>query len=214
MNRPDSLIATSDNNRLVLDKETHRYFLDGKPIPGANEIMQAEGLSVDFSAINPGLLENNRAFGSAIHRICELYDKNDLDMKSVSEYALPYLESWKKFLADNKVEIVENEKMVFNENYSFAGTLDRVIKMNGMYFVLDIKSGTGKYPVQTIVTAGYRFAYNSLTGKSIKKSFILHLTATGPKMGLQEQPSNLGVFLAAAVLHNHKRRNGLWKPQS
>lgn len=201
-------------SRLVLDKETHKYSLDGKSIPGANEIMQEEGLSVDFSTVNQDLLENNRAFGSAIHRICELNDKNDLDMSSVSPYALPYLEAWRRFIEENKVEIIENEMGVYSERYWYSGTLDRIIKMRGMYYVLDIKTGAGKYPVQTIVTAGYRNAYNEMKKDCIKKSIILHLTATGYKLGLEEKPSDLSIFLSAATMVNYRRRNGLCRTQS
>src|SRR5690606_20318453 len=89
-----SWIGSKRMDDLIFEPDNHEYRHRGVVVPSVTQIL---GSLVDMSAIPQDKLEYARARGQAVHLACELYDQDDLDMASLDEVIVPYLEAWIKF---------------------------------------------------------------------------------------------------------------------
>ena len=78
------------------------------------------------------------------------YSKNQIDQAENS--ALSYYE-WAK---DKKIEPILIEKQQVSEKYRFGGQLDIYAKVNNLYELIDVKSGSGIYIEHRIQVASYK----------------------------------------------------------
>jgi hypothetical protein len=115
-------------------KDTHEYFVDGVKYPSITQILKAENCVEHWGD------GGDMARGTAVHQACQFLDENDLDESSLPEWILPYLAAYNKFLIDTNVEWKYIEKIVYNEFYKYAGTLDRTGYLNNRYCIFDIKT--------------------------------------------------------------------------
>lgn len=193
-------------NRLVFDPVKHIYFLDGKYIPGVSSILKNAGL-VDLSGIPQDVLERARDFGVAVHKACELEDLGTLDIESLSDPVIPHLEAWRKFKKENDVIIEEIELPVFSEKWWIAGTLDRIILSGDKRKLLDIKTSSSIYPSMKIQEAGYKTAYEEMTGVKISERLIVQLLKDGTyKLTPCNDEVDLQVFYAAVQIYRFKKK--------
>jgi hypothetical protein len=81
--------------------------------------------------------------GSALHRIAEAWNLGQV--VEVPEATKPYAEQYARFLEDHAPEFLMAEAPVYNLTWSYAGTLDGVVRLDGLRCVLDIKT-TDKLP--------------------------------------------------------------------
>lgn len=164
---------------LTFKEENHEYKLDGIVLPSVTGIISEMGLSglpwdiiLEFRALKNKEIEvcqlsqmalafyQAGQFGNAAHKATELHDRGCLDLKTVDPAIIPYLEAWKKFKSEVGVKILEIEKKMFHPIYLFAGTLDRVVELDGRIYVLDIKTSV-KFPAHLgLQTAAYKELYN------------------------------------------------------
>src|SRR3990167_1926047 len=150
-------------NKLTFDPEGHKYSLNGKPVPSVTQILHGAGL-MDFSNIHPERLERSRKFGEAVHRACELYDLNNLNVNTLSLPLIPYLETWKKFREDYGMDGIGTiEEKICSERWQYAGTLDRIYPVHCKLTLIDIKSTTTLDPTVALQTAGYKIAWEEMT---------------------------------------------------
>ncbi|OGP65007.1 MAG: hypothetical protein A3K22_02185 [Deltaproteobacteria bacterium RBG_16_42_7] len=63
-----------------LDKTTHTYTLNGEPIVSVSQVISP--LS-DFSSIDPDVMKRAKDYGTAVHRMVELYIGGDLDEEAL-----------------------------------------------------------------------------------------------------------------------------------
>jgi hypothetical protein len=119
---------------LSFEESTHTYKADGKPVPSVTQILKAGGLTGQYR----GTTARDR--GTKIHKSSEVYDNLDV---IIDDDTAPYVRAWKQFCDQNEVEILASEQPVFSEQYWYAGTLDRIVRIKGNRIaLLDIKSGT------------------------------------------------------------------------
>lgn len=198
-----------EKNKIVFTPETHSYFLDGVKIPGVSEILQGIGV-MNLSFVDKEVLEKNSKFGTAVHKTCELWDKNDLDINSLSAPLIPYLESYKKFIVDYKVVLnpADIEKIIYSERWRFAGTLDRTATINNKPTIIDLKSGDSLYPAMNLQLVGYKIAYEEMTKTKIKQRWIVQLKEDGYKVTECKEQSDESVFIGAIQLYRWKLKNG------
>lgn len=143
---------------LTFDEANHTYRYAGELVPSVTQVLQP--LS-DFSFVNPEVLAAASAFGTAVHKCCELNDTNDLDEDALDPALVPYLTAWRKFCADHEAEWSMIEARVFHEGLRYAGTLDRYGKVQGKACVVDIKTSAQLYPSIGPQLAGYKNAISS-----------------------------------------------------
>jgi len=138
--------------RVTFTESDHTYRDEaGVLVPGVTGTLSDAGL-IDGSE---WFTEFSRNRGSMIHLATALYDRGELDMTSVDDRIVGYVNAWIAFRRDSRFEPVLIEHVVAHDNPRFAGTLDRAGVMGGKKVLLDIK--TGKMPRWTALqTAAYQ----------------------------------------------------------
>ncbi len=147
------------NALLRLDPATHRYSLGGNGVAGVTETIRP--LAPDFDRF-PSLEARQR--GTDVHAItaagdaggdhfpCGLSDERVDDL-------WPYVHAWGRFLRESGAVVDQEyiERRVYHPVYRYAGTIDRVVALNGTNLVLDIKTGTYDHS-HVLQLAAYREA--------------------------------------------------------
>lgn len=188
-------------------EETHQYFDDKGRLPSVTEILS--GSIPQYTGISEQVLENASARGQAVHRACELYDKNELDYSTLDEQIIPYLEAWISFIKDTGFIVGYSEQIVYSNKFRYAGTLDRIGKINGESAIVDIKTTAILSPVTGLQLAGYKqAAIECLEGSGQEKRFAVQLKDNG-NYSIKEytDQSDFNVFLSCLQLYQWKLKN-------
>lgn len=113
--------------------------------------------------------------GSKVHAGCEAIlngetvkhdakfknSKGDWEEITAEEYeAIISFANWINELKEEKetVEIVSVESNVFNFTQNYAGTVDIVLKVDGEYWIIDIKTSKSIYPSHELQLSAYKHA--------------------------------------------------------
>lgn len=133
---------------LTLDAD-HKYFLDGKSIPGTNEIIGT------FYDVRPWwATERDRRLGEVLHKCIAYLLEGDLDWKTVHPLLLPDVEAVAEWQAKNGYKAILIEKKLWSKRW-FAGTIDSFGYFPSGRFVLpDWKRGAAG-PGTALQTASY-----------------------------------------------------------
>lgn len=134
------------------DEPTHTYTVGGQRKPSVTQILKP---LIDFSMIDPGILEAKSDLGRRAHRATELDDLGELDEASVAEDVAPRLKAWRQFKADIKPAIILVEHRVFNKEANYCGTLDRVLGIDADDWLIDIKCSAEIHRAVGPQTAAY-----------------------------------------------------------
>jgi hypothetical protein len=183
---------------LEFDEDTHTYRFGGRVVSGVTTILHP--LS-DFASVPAGVLAAASAFGTAVHKACELWDLGDLDEEALDAPLVPYLAGWKKFSEEHKVQWLGIEERVFHKTLRYAGTLDRRGLVDGDMSFVDIKSSVGLYASVGPQLAAYQAAGGSDASKS--RRFAVQLKDDGEYV-LKEytNPGDFSVFASLLTLRN------------
>lgn len=202
--------------RIRFIEDTHTYLLDGNPVPSVTEIIKP---MVDLTRVPPGVLEFKRSLGKAVHKAIELYERQDLDVDTLDQEAMPFFEAWLKFKAETGFRAVLTEQIVWSAKLRYAGTLDVLgsrysgpdadVNVFHPDELLDCKcvwtmgSATGPQ------TAGYALALQESHGIKVKKRGGLQLLRDGTfKFFPYTSANDENVFKACLAIHafmrNHK----------
>ena len=171
-------------------------------------IIQEAGLS-DYGAVPERIMEIARNRGDVGHKTCELYDLNNLKIKTVDSRIMGYLNAWIKFKKDTGVVIETIEQQVKSDRYRYQGTPDRIAVINNQRGPLEIKITAKMMPSTAYQEAAYMQAWNEQNPKrrAITRYAVL-LREDGnyelPPMDFF-RPGDFNVFLAAMVICNAKR---------
>lgn len=129
----------------ALDEATHRYSHGGATYPSVTGILRAVGI-VNYSAIPAAALEKAALRGKYAHLAAELDDKGQLDESTLDDALRPYLAAWRSFRAElhrrDGVILQEwIERPMVSIALGYAGTVDRIVRIDGEDVTLDIKTG-------------------------------------------------------------------------
>lgn len=192
-------------SELLFDPVEHAYTVAGRRVPSVTQVLAP---LIDYSKVPPDTLERARQLGSAVHRMTELYDLDDLDMDSLSDELRPYLTAWMKFRADTGFVPETIEKRLHHPALGFAGTPDRSGLINGKRSVIDIKKMLTLGPVIGIQLAAYSELF-SKNGTTIEARYGLGLRADGTyRLVPYTDKGDWPVFLSLLTLRNWKEKNG------
>ena len=176
--------------------------------PRVTSIIQAAGLS-SYEGVPENIMENARNRGDVGHKTCELYDLKNLDMKSVDERIMPYLNAYIKFLKDTGAKIEAIEQPVRSDIFKYQGTPDRIVVIGGKRGPLEIKLTAALMPSIVWQLAAYQRAWSEQNPKQKAATrYAVRLLPDGnyelpPKDFFR--PGDFNVFLAALVICNAKR---------
>lgn len=135
---------------LLFEEASHTYTLDGKRLPSVTQVL--EPLS-GYAGIPAHILQNAAERGTAVHKICELYNNGILG--EFDPALAGYLEAWKNFLLMSKLEVIFSELRMFHPTLHYAGTMDIFGVCKRKKIVLDIKSSAELMPSTGPQTAAY-----------------------------------------------------------
>lgn len=135
---------------LSFDKQAHVYKWGDKVIPSVTQILKGVGIIEDKF-----YTDDAREKGTYVHAVLEMIDRNPDKRIDYDESVSGYVKAWGDFKRDNVDEILEIEKPMFFDDYLFAGTLDRIVKLKNVgNAVIDIKTGASQR-WHELQTAGY-----------------------------------------------------------
>jgi len=131
---------------------------------------------------DPAMLEYAGARGTAIHHACALLagggDGTGLAMETLDPQHVPYVEAYRRYLADSGVIVSRTEVHVISERYQFQGTLD-VLENVPTRALTDIKTGQPR-ATTALQTAAYEAAWREQSGeRTIRKRKAVYLQPTG-----------------------------------
>lgn len=164
-------------HEISFNAETHQYMVQGVGlVPSVTQILQAVGV-VDLSGIPPEALEKARMFGSVVHKYTELADLGKLDTVEMQPEVIPCLMAWERFKDENKVKVLEIEKAYYS-TFGYCGTIDRLVEIDGVQTVVDIKTSSSVNKTAALQLAAYAVMIEQNTGKQPDR-LIVHLTPDG-----------------------------------
>ena len=196
------------------DEHVYRVAMDGnlREVPSVTTIMKDVGYYpwIFSDKKDSGVIEfpsekmTPAARGTRIHKITEDIDRG-IEVDPIEPELLPFIEAYRQFKSDNTITITQIEEIIFNEDYWYAGALDRVMRINGVPAIVDIKTGA-KMKTTGVQLAAYRYAWEKMGGQKDLARFALHLNDSGKyKLVPYRSAEDLPDFFAAIRVYNFKR---------
>jgi len=179
---------------LQFDEETHTYTLDGRRIPSVTQVLDPIS---SMHMVDPQLLEERAAFGTAVHQAAELYLLGQLDTDDIDTDVWNCIFALKKFLMDTQIEPLFVEKRVYSPRHQYAGGVDLVAqKPLGEQVAIDFKTALVTPHTVGPQLAGYTQALEE-EDIHIDERWCVQLNADG-KYKLTPQPDlrDFVVFLS------------------
>lgn len=190
---------------LTFDEPSHTYAWDGKLVPSVTTILAP---LIDYSMVNQAVLERGRQLGSAVHRMTELHDQDDLDEGSLDVVMLRYLDGWKRFRRDTGFIPATIEQRMYHPTYAYCGTSDRTGVINGRKAVVDIKKMMTLGAVIGIQLAAYQAMHN-LNDEGITERYALGLRPDGTyRLQPFTDSKDFAVFVSLLTINNWRMKHG------
>lgn len=122
--------------------------------------------------------------GSTVHHLTELYDAgeevslfNDLGGMRFSQSEWSMFRKYTEFSEKFPHKILLMEQTIMCSSLGFAGTIDRIIEINGKKLLIDIKTSSSIWESYWLQLAAYRKMYEKEIGGTVDGSAILWLNA-------------------------------------
>ena len=113
---------------LIFFDEEHQYQLNGEQIPSVSEISRFASREV-YGTVEQFTLDNASQRGTAVHKATEILDK--YQTVECTEDIENYIRAYVQFRKDFGVgEYVAIEKALANEELRYAGTIDRIYRID------------------------------------------------------------------------------------
>lgn len=187
---------------LTFDEESHTYRFLGQVVPGVTQLLRP---LVDFSRVPPAVLAAKSDLGRRVHEACHYLDEDDLDEESVGADVEPYLQAYKRFRAESGAEIQHAELMVFDPMLMYAGRIDRVLRLNGERWLVDLKTSIATPASAGPQTAAYLRAMGDTT---ITRRAALRLRPDGTyRLDALTDPNDMATFLACLTIRRHMEKH-------
>jgi len=189
----------------------HSYWLGERRLPSVTGILEDTGLanykwSTDY----------HKERGGFVHKATELIDRGTLDWSSLDPVLVPYCEAYAKFCSSVNMEtLIISEKPLYHPQHLYAGTPDRLVTMNSLTTLIDIKSGA-THPATALQVAGYWDLVRVNLKIHISKAFVLYLRDDGTfrLTEVKDLRRNLQVFLTALSLVRGSLIVEQWKEEN
>lgn len=198
------------------EEDGHKYVQNGRNHPSVTGLLKKHGL-IDYSMVDPVVLERKRELGLALHAWTERYDRDgDDDMLVLPEHAIGYAEGWQKFRRQSDFELIEIEHRLMSSILGLVvgGTPDRRMRRKRTQdVVLDLKFCTYHMPAWKVQTAGYELMrYNRTHLDNTVKRCSCQLFPEGRfQVHWYEDQSDGDAFMSMISLEAWKANNNLTK---
>jgi hypothetical protein len=184
------IIDTSNRQITLLDARFYRNE-DGVFVPSVTTILEAYPKDAAFyqwlknnGQDSDELRDKAAERGTAVHSMTEAYD-NGSEVSLLNDDGRPgwKLGEWAMF--ERYVEFSQrfspvikmNEQNYVSAELGYAGTIDRVMQVDGRLLLVDIKTSGSVWPAYWLQLAAYRRLLSEVGGVEVDGVAILHLNA-------------------------------------
>ncbi len=117
--------------------------------------------------------------GTKIHLWINRWIKNKKTEIPEEEKVRNGIIAFLEFQRKNKFQWLESEKIVYSAKLNYAGILDAAAKTKDVLVLVDFKSSKSFYPEFNFQAAAYKFAYEEMTNKPVRRLIIRFDKETG-----------------------------------
>lgn len=187
--------------KLLFYDADHTYQLDGVTLPSVSEVTRFISKEI-YGNINQYTLDNACARGTNVHKSTEVLDK--FSEIECDEEIVPYVQAYVQFRRDYKISkdnIIEIESAYGDMELGYAGTIDRIYKVDDEIWLVDLKSSSApqKRLWETCLN-GYKILWEKQhPTEKITRMFDLQLKNDGTYKVLDVE-TNTDAFLACLTL--------------
>lgn len=179
---------------LVFFDKAHRYELDGEELPSVSELIRFISREI-YGTIGQFTLDNAAERGRKVHKATEILDK--YGSVEIAEDIQGYLQAYVKFLKEHDVEWSKIEYATHHPDGTYAGTIDRIGRVNSKLCLVDIKTSSQmQKPLHTAQLNLYRM----MCTEPLAALYILHLKPDGTYK-LHDIQIDDGLAMACLTLH-------------
>lgn len=196
---------------LSFDPETHTYRVKktGLVVPSVTQVISP---LIDYSMIPQEMLALAAERGDAVHKATWLDDQDDLDESSIDEIVFPYLYAWRRFRREKPEWSIEaGETQVYSVHSSYAGTFDRLFRMNTRsndLALIEIKTTSSILPATGVQLAGYLSALPPSLKFRVKRRFVVKLQGDGDyRLREFKDRDDFTVFNSLVSVHHWKNNH-------
>lgn len=197
-------------------RDTSAYEIAGIRVASATEILTDTRVT-SFAGIAPDVLAHAAGRGSAVHEMTEYIDTGLEFNEQPDEELIPYLDAYRRFIAEAGVEYTHSEYVVVSKRYRYAGTLDRIGYLrfgkhpNDLHLI-DIKCVAQVSAATALQTAGYALAFAEQEGKRVIRRAALQLKSDGNyRLHYYADDNDYNDWLACVRVTNWRLEHGLFK---
>jgi len=199
------LLDTHTKQITLLDARFYRTE-DGQFVPSVTTILDAYPKDASYFAWikangndSDDIRDRAAERGTNVHKLTEAYDAGDeVSLLAedgrvayrMSEWAM--LERYIDFQTKFKPKIVQSEVNYVNSDLGYAGTIDRILVLDGKVYIVDIKTSNAIYPSYWLQLAAYRELYAKATGNNVDGVAILWLNAKTRSEGRKGSIQGIG----------------------
>jgi hypothetical protein len=123
--------------------------------------------------------------GTQVHDAVERYLLGEkitlIDDRGFSQYSMfvwQMILKFHEFWVTYKPTLIESEIHLFSDIYTYAGTCDLVLEINGVKWLLDIKTSNSLHTSHDLQLSAYAQAWNELYEEKIEKIGIIWLKSS------------------------------------
>ena len=190
---------------LMFHDLTHTYEVDGETLPSVSEIIRFISREV-YGSVTQYTLDNACDRGKKVHKFCENLDK--FGTVDCDEDLAAYVEAYMNFLKDHTVEWSIIEQSMYHKEQLYAGTIDRVGKVDGKLSIVDIKTSCVIHkPLVTAQINAYAEMYEDNNADIIEQLIALQLKSDGTYK-IHEIEIDSTAFTACLTLHGVLKKKG------
>lgn len=187
--------------------DKHQYWRGNRRVWGVTEVLSPYSA---FARMNDEAMDIYRERGRAVHKLCELYDKQQLNVDQLDDIGRAYIYHWQRFLEESGFTPALIEWMGYSRTYDYAGQLDRygvrIVKGREKKILLDIKSGQPER-IAGPQMAAYAQLVREEFDDNVEERWCVYLTADFYKIVTMNQAADFKFFAAALMIHNWKLKN-------
>jgi hypothetical protein len=114
------------------------------PYPRVTKILADVGLGPDLSHVPEDVLTRASERGTAVHALIEAEAYGYLDPVDITAEAAPYLDAYRKFVAESGAKHIASEFEVTHPAWRYVGHPDQLVWLAGRRVLLDYKTGTAE----------------------------------------------------------------------
>lgn len=205
---------------LTFTSDPHEYRWNDAKVPSVSDVIAP---LEDFAGIPPAVLDNAAARGKEVHEACAAIDNGQ--EYAYTEESLPYIEAYKRFLAETGFVPTLIEAPMYHELHGYAGTIDRLgtfpfslraphrsrdKRVRNREVLLDIKTAGIVSPAASIQLVGYEQLVATNYGYRAMPRKVLHLRPDGTyKLIDCTETGDWGIFLSLLYVYKWKQRHGV-----